>query len=86
MQIILHKKFIKNFTKLRYEEKQKFKERRNLFQNNPFDPILKNHAVDAVYPGWRSINVTGDIRALYEEINEGVVVFMKIGTHSQLYK
>jgi mRNA-degrading endonuclease YafQ of YafQ-DinJ toxin-antitoxin module len=85
MQIIFHKKFIKDFAILRPEQKLKFKERRTLFESNPFDPTLKNHSVERAYPGWRSINITGDIRALYEEKSEDVAVFMKIGTHSQLY-
>ena len=61
-----------------------FIERKNLFLEDSLHPLLNNHSVDYAYPGWRSINVTGDYRALYEELEDGVV-FMKIGTHSELY-
>jgi mRNA-degrading endonuclease YafQ of YafQ-DinJ toxin-antitoxin module len=37
------------------------------------------------YAGLYSINITGDIRALYEKIDESYVIFGFIGTHSQLY-
>lgn len=37
------------------------------------------------YSGFHSINITGDIRALYEEIDGSYVIFEFIGTHSELY-
>lgn len=86
MKIVLHKNFKKQYAKLRPEEKAKFKDRRNLFLIAPFNPLLHNHPVDKAYPGWRSINITGDLRALYEKKAGDLIVFMKIGTHSQLYR
>ena len=74
------------YAKLLPSIKQKFKERRNLFLIDPFNPLLKNHSVDSAYPGWWSINITGDWRVLYEPTSKDVVVFMKIGAHSQLYR
>lgn len=37
------------------------------------------------YAGLYSLNITGDIRALYEKIDDAYVIFGFIGTHSQLY-
>jgi mRNA-degrading endonuclease YafQ of YafQ-DinJ toxin-antitoxin module len=37
------------------------------------------------YAGLYSINITGDIRALYEKIDDTYAIFGFIGTHSQLY-
>ena len=85
MRVILHKKFEKQYAKLPPAVKQKFKERRNLFISDPANRLLNNHSVDSAYPGWDSINITGDFRALYELTNSYCVTFMKIGTHSQLY-
>lgn len=62
----------------------RFKERLDIFLANMFHPMLNNHSVEQTYPGWRSINITGDYRALYE-VKEHTIVFMKIGTHSELY-
>jgi mRNA-degrading endonuclease YafQ of YafQ-DinJ toxin-antitoxin module len=39
--------------------------------------------------GYRSINVTGDWRALYSEQQQNgkeIIVFEMLGTHSQLYQ
>jgi addiction module RelE/StbE family toxin len=86
MKIDYHKKFIKDFNKLSPKLKQKFYDRLRIFSREQFYPLLNNHPVDVVYPGWRSINVTGDYRALYETQGEDLVKFMRIGTHSELYR
>ena len=62
----------------------KFYERLDLFTGNKFHPILNNHSVDKRFPGCRSINVTGDYRAIFKEVGQEVK-FVHIGTHSQLY-
>lgn len=85
MKIRYHGRFLKNFHNLPGNIREKFFERLNLFEREPFHPLLNNHSVDAAYPNWRSINITGDYRGLYEVQEEGLIVFMKIGTHSQLY-
>lgn len=84
MNIRLHAKFEKMFDPLPRKIQDRFFERAALYRKDPFHPILHNHSVDHAYPGWKSINVTGDYRALYEE-RGNEIVFMKIGTHSELY-
>jgi len=85
MKIRFHKRFRKAFKKLIPKTQDKFSDRLAVFIENPFHLMLNNHAVDAAYPNWRSINITGDYRALYEAQTDGAVVFMKIGTHAELY-
>lgn len=85
MEIRLHRNFIKRYIQLPKKIKDKFKERRNLFIENSFHSLLSNHSVDPTYPNWRSINITGDYRALFEVKEKNIIVFMKIGTHSELY-
>ena len=53
---------------------------------NPFDITLRNHALKGKYLGYRSIDVTGDVRLLYKQQNGDIYIFAFIGTHSQLYK
>ena len=84
MKIIFHKNFKKHYQKLRAGEKDKFKERRNIFLQNPFHPVLYNHPLQGKYKGYRSINITGDIRVVYRHKN-GWIIFVDIGTHSNLY-
>ena len=85
MKIILHKNFRKQYRKLRAGEKRKFKERRNIFLQNPFHPILNNHALAGKYCGYRSINITGDLRAFYEPISDNIAFFVIVDTHSNLF-
>jgi len=85
MTIRLHKKFEKKYKKLRLSEKSKFMERRNIFLDNPFDPILNNHALTGKYIGYRSINITGDLRVIFKILDNNNVLFFSIGTHSNLY-
>lgn len=85
MRIELHRNFLKDYRKLPKKIQEKFKERRNLFMENKFNPLLNNHSVKPTYPNWRSIDITGDYRALFEVKEESLIVFMKIGTHSELY-
>ena len=85
MRMILHRRFEKSYAKFPLSVKQKFKKRRDLFLQNPYDPILRNHSLSGKWKGHNSIDITGDIRAIYYE-HEGVVVFVAIGTHSELYE
>lgn len=85
MKIILHKRFQKQYAKLKPALKRKFKQRRNIFLDNPSDPILNNHSLEGKYKGYRSIDIAGDLRVVYEPIDD-VALFVAIGTHSQLYK
>lgn len=65
-----------------------FKEALRLFMLNPFDPQLDNHPLKDSWEGCRSIDITADRRAIYEEINEDndvIAHFITIGTHQQLY-
>ena len=85
MNPALHKSFKKDFRKLPKKIKEQFFERAALFFENRFNPLLNNHSVDAAYPGCRSINITGDYRAIFKEDGD-IVIFLHIGTHSQLYR
>ncbi len=52
---------------------------------NPFDITLRNHALKGKYLGYRSIDISGDVRALYTVKGNVIILFAFIGTHSQLY-
>lgn len=86
MEIKLHKKFIKQYQKLKESEQKKFKERRDIFLQNEFDTSLNNHQLKGGYLGCRSINVTGDLRVIYKRIDNKTVLFVTIDSHSNLYR
>jgi addiction module RelE/StbE family toxin len=79
------KGFEKQYSKLNAKIKDQFKNRVVIFKNNPFEVSLRNHALKGRYLGYRSIDITGDVRVLYTVKGNTVVIFGFIGTHSQLY-
>ncbi len=84
-QIDFTKGFIKQYKKLKPIQKQRFNQRLVLFKQNPYAKELRNHALRGRYVGYRSIDVQGNLRALYYVAGDRIVVFAIIGTHSQLY-
>ena len=85
MNIILHRKFEKQYSKLSNGQKKKFREQRDLFLINPFHPLLANHPLHGSYGGYYSINIGGDLRAIYEWIDGETAYFIALDTHSNLY-
>ena len=85
MNILISKKFEKMFGKCPQEIKKKFKERLRIYRNDKYSSILNNHPLSGKMKGYRSINITGDYRAILKE-KSTEVIFIAIGTHSQLYK
>lgn len=79
------RKFIKQYGKQSPQIKSRFIERQGLFVTRPFHPLLNNHQLFGEYAGYRSINITGDIRAVFEEVTVDHVEFVAIGSHSELY-
>lgn len=85
MIIVFHKQFEKDFKRLPVKTREKFNERLIIFGKDQFDPALNNHSLAGKYSGYRSINITGDLRAIYVETNGEDVIFVAIGSHSKLY-
>ena len=79
------KGFKKDFEKLSPKLKKRFWERIELWQEQPVHPLLNHHVLRGEFAGLHSINITGDLRAIYDEINGEIVIYVMIGTHSQLY-
>ena len=79
------KSFTKQYTKLSPAQKRAFQSRLILFMQDPFNKILRNHGLKGKYLGYRSIDIQGDLRALYTVHEDVIVIFGLIGTHSQLY-
>lgn len=85
MVIQTTKAFDKQYARLDFKVKTSFKRRLGVFRTNPFDVSLRNHALKGKYLGYRSIDISGDIRALYTVKGDTIIIFGFIGTHSQLY-
>lgn len=86
MEVIYHSKFLKLYEKIPTKVQKKFESCIAVFQSNPFDLRLRNHALKGRWEGFRSIDVTGDWRAVYFPRTKDLVEFYAIGRHSQLYR
>ncbi|MCX6809268.1 MAG: type II toxin-antitoxin system mRNA interferase toxin, RelE/StbE family [Candidatus Berkelbacteria bacterium] len=85
MKVLFRKKFRREYKKLNLKLQRTVDEKIRLFIAGPKNKMLNNHALIGKYQGYRSINISGDLRAVYKEISEEEIIFITIGTHSQLY-
>ena len=85
MNIYFHKNFERQYKKLNNKQKTRFKERIAIFLQDKFNPILNNHSLRGKYKGYRSINVAGDLRAIYKRTIKNNIIFIAIDNHNNLY-
>jgi len=79
-----HKKFKKQFKRFPKKIQDKFGYKLQIFVSDPYSIELNNHSLSGEWSGHRSIDITGDIRAVYRIENDDYL-FKAIGTHHQLY-
>ncbi len=85
MQIIYSKYFTKQYLKLPRNIQEKLKKRIEIFINDHTNSVLNIHGLRGTYAGKHSFNVNADYRVIFEYDDEGVALFIDIGTHSKLY-
>jgi addiction module RelE/StbE family toxin len=88
MRIQYDPDFLEKLKAVNVRIRNSFNERIELFKRNPHNSSLNNHALKEPYKGLRSIDITNDYRAVYEEVPEGtetVAYFSLLGTHKELY-
>lgn len=89
MKIDFSNRFLKHLQKTSISIQLSFKRRLQLFIANRGNPLLRDHSLRGEWSGFRSINITGDWRAIYHEMGENKmewIEFVEIGTHSELYE
>lgn len=59
--------------------------RLKLFQKNPKNPILKDHALVGDKANLRAFSITGDVRIVYLPVSVDHVILMDIGSYNQVY-
>ncbi len=85
MEVLFSRSFKKEYKKLPGRLRNRVDERIVLFSVNPFDTSLRNHELEGKLKGYRSIDITGDLRAHYYTLKKDTALFVKLGTHSELY-
>jgi addiction module RelE/StbE family toxin len=86
MQYILSKQFQKDFSKLPKRTQEKALLALELFMTESTHQSLRVHALRGKWTGHYSLDVSGDVRALYFIIEIDLVRFVAIGSHSELYR
>lgn len=82
---VAYKKSYKKRISLQPKLVLKTKERIELFRKDPRNPLLKDHALKGTQRDHRAFSISGDIRIIYERIDEDTVRFLDVGTHNQVY-
>ncbi len=85
MEIKFSANFSKQYRKANKKIRKAFYQRLQLFKQDSHHPLLRNHSLVGGYRRYRSINITGDWRAIYLEEGK-LVIFEMLGKHSQLYR
>lgn len=81
-------RFRRQYLKADKEIKTAFAETLEMFLEDLNHPSLRNHQLKEKFTGYRSIDITGDWRALFkikESKTKTVITFHILGTHTQLY-
>lgn len=90
MRVQFAPELIKKLKKQNVRIRKHFEEVIDVFSQNPNDLQLNNHKLHREWEGFRSIDVTADWRAIFQEIQdkeeaEPIAYFVALGTHNQLY-
>lgn len=89
MRVQLAPKLIAKVKKQDVRIRKSFKIAVSLFSKDPDYLGLNNHPLSKEREGFKSIDVTSDLRAVYQEISEAdetFAYFVDLGTHEQLYR
>jgi addiction module RelE/StbE family toxin len=80
-----HSSFKKCYIKLSPKQKLKVQEAIGLFVEDPRNPKIRHHALTGKYKPQMSISAGGDLRLHYVDKGNGLIAFVKVGSHSELY-
>jgi addiction module RelE/StbE family toxin len=89
MKVQIAPKLLDKLKKQDVRIQKSFKRAIDLFSKDPTNSELNNHDLHRVWEGFRSIDVTADWRAIYQEAgdeDEPLAYFVALGIHRELYK
>ncbi len=86
MRIAKAKQFEKQYKKLPVKIQEQFAKRLAIFLRNKNHSLLHVHSLKGKYTGLWSFNVTADIRVIFDDSFDGVLILVAIGSHSELYR
>ena len=89
MKVLFSREFIKKYKRVNVRIRKRVDEQIQVFEKNPNELGLRNHELREEWEGCRSIDITNDYRAIFEELHEGeeeTAYFIDFGTHDELYR
>ena len=84
MKVLAHASFTKAYKKKPIKIRQAFDDRLKIFVKDSHNQLLNNHPLQGKWHGHRSINVSGDFRAIFKQTGDSAI-FVDIDTHHSLY-
>jgi addiction module RelE/StbE family toxin len=85
MKFVLTRQFKKKVAKFPQKLRTSLAIRLRIFAREPFHPLLNNHKLEGSLRSFRSINISGDHRLIYEEVSATSIILIDIDTHHNLY-
>ncbi len=86
MEIFFRKGFTKSYAKLSSREQDLVNDALVAFELDPYQTVLRNHALKGGMKGQRAFSAGFDLRIIYrEEGDHAVVYLLKTGSHNQVY-
>ena len=86
MQVDFTKAFDKQFAKLPLKRQEKARETIALYLQNVSAPSLRLHVLKGEWLGYQAISAGGDLRLHFKMVEQDTILFVAVGSHSQLYK
>lgn len=81
------KKIYKKWNKKHQELLNSFKEKMQLFEDDPFHPFLKTHSLSGILTGLWALRINYEYRLIFKFIDKDKkkVLLVDIGTHEEVY-
>ena len=84
--VVRSRTFVKQIEKFPVSLRRQARDRIRLLVTDATHPLLNDHKLNPPFDGYRSINITSDVRLVYKWANATTLHLRAIGTHHQLYK
>ncbi len=79
--ILYHPEFVERFNKLDAPWQKQAIKTEKIFRINPLHPSLRLHPLKGALEGLWSVSVNRNVRIIFKRMENGDVVFLKIGKH-----
>lgn len=64
---------------------EKFKSKIKLFEEDPFNPILRTHKLSGILKEYWAFSIDYNLRVIFKFIDSNTALLIDIGTHDEVY-